>query len=642
MKIMAHSAAFFNTEERRGNGYSRGFRECGNGVECSTFRRGAILFRSMSEDFQKQEFRLQGVGCSPGVVHGKAFVFLQRSIEEVPCYKIGESDREKEVRRFEKALEETRKQIASLAEDVRARGASAEADIFDAHLLVLDDPAVVGETLKAMAATGLNAEHCFNSTARRYIEFFVGLDDSYLKERVSDIRDVTQRVLKNLLGISLQGASERFSQRIIVAEDLTPSETTMFERSSVLALLTDMGNRTSHAAIVARGMGIPAVVGLRNPPRRIAQDDDILVDGEKGIGYINPAPKPLACYSTISRQRSRLAAVIEKEIGMPDVTRDGKKFHLEANISCAADAEAVKRYRLENVGLFRSEGVFLRCDRFPSEELQFEEYRGVVEALPKTSSVIVRTVDIGGDKLISSSLLTNEENPFMGFRAIRFCLEFRDIFKDQLRAILRASAYGNMKIMFPMISSVEEVVAAKEILEEAKDELRARGEKFDENISVGAMIEIPAAAVIAEDIAEEADFLSIGTNDLTQYTLAVDRGNEKISHLYNPYHPAVLKLIYYTVKSAHRKRIPCAVCGEIAGEPAFAPLLAGMGVDALSMTASSAPKIRYILRHADSASMQKLARDVLTEPEPKNIQERMTLFVNSVLPDDFSEPSTLS
>lgn len=230
----------------------------------------------------------------------------------------------------------------------------------------------------------------------------------------------------------------------------------------------------------------------------------------------------------------------------------------------------------------------------------------------------------------------------MGFRAIRFCLEFRDIFKDQLRAILRASAYGNMKIMFPMISSVEEVVAAKEILEEAKDELRARGEKFDENISVGAMIEIPAAAVIAEDIAEEADFLSIGTNDLTQYTLAVDRGNEKISHLYNPYHPAVLKLIYYTVKSAHRKRIPCAVCGEIAGEPAFAPLLAGMGVDALSMTASSAPKIRYILRHADSASMQKLARDVLTEPEPKNIQERMTLFVNSVLPDDFSEPSTLS
>lgn len=592
----------------------------------------------MSEEFKKQEFRLQGVGCSPGVVQGKAFVFLQRSIEEVPCYKIDEAGKAAEVRRFEKAIEDTRTQIAGLADDVRSRGATAEADIFDAHLLVLDDPAIVGETLKAMAATSLNAEHCFNSTARRYIEFFDGLDDNYLKERVSDIRDVTQRVLKNLLGISLQGASERFSRRIIVAEDLTPSETTTFERSNVLALLTDVGNRTSHAAIVARGMGIPAVVGLRNASLRIAQDDDVLVDGEKGIVYINPSEKTLACYSTISRQRSRLAAVIEKEIGLPDVTTDGKKFHLEANISGPADVEAMRRNRLDHVGLFRSEGIFLRCDRFPSEEQQFEEYRGAVAALPKTSTVTIRTLDIGGDKLISSSLLSREENPFMGFRAIRFCLEFRDIFKDQLRAILRASAFGKIRIMFPMISSVAEVVAAKEILEEAKDELRARGADFDEDISVGAMIEIPAAAVIAENIAEEVDFFSIGTNDLTQYTLAVDRGNEKISHLYNPYHPAVIKLIYYIVKSAHRRSIPCAVCGEIAGDPAFAPLLLGMGVDALSMTSACAPKIRYILRHTDTATMQKLARNVLAEPEPKNIQERMTLFVNSVLPDD-DEPT---
>ncbi len=592
----------------------------------------------MSEEFKKQEFRLQGVGCSPGVVRGKAFVFLQRSIEDVPCYKIDEASKAKEVRRFEKAIEDTRAQISSLAEDVRSRGATAEADIFDAHLLVLDDPAIVGETLKAMAATGLNAEHCFNSTARRYIEFFDGLDDNYLKERVSDIRDVTQRVLKNLLGISLHGASERFSGRIIVAEDLTPSETTTFERSDVLALLTDVGNRTSHAAIVARGMGIPAVVGLRNATLRIAQDDDVLVDGEKGIIYINPSEKTLACYSMISRKRSRLAAVIAKEIGLPDETADGRKFHLEANISGPGDVESMLKNRLENVGLFRSEGVFLRRDRFPSEDQQFEEYRSAVAALPKTSSTTIRTLDIGGDKLISSSLLAREENPFMGFRAIRFCLEFRDIFKDQLRAILRASAFGRIKIMFPMISSVAEVVAAKEVLEESKDELRSRGEKFDEHISVGAMIEIPAAAVIADNIAEEVDFFSIGTNDLTQYTLAVDRGNAKISHLYDPHHPAVLKLIYFIVKSAHRRRIPCAVCGEIAGDPAFAPLLLGMGVDALSMTPGCAPKIRYILRHTDTASMQQLARAVLTEPEPKNIQDRMTLFVNSVLPGDDDEP----
>lgn len=587
----------------------------------------------MGEDFQKQEFRLQGVGCSPGVVRGKAFVFLQRSVEEIPCYKIEPASREAEVRRFEKALESTRTQIAGLAEDVRSRGAAAEADIFDAHLLVLDDPAIVGETLKAMSATGLNAEYCFNSTARRYIEFFAGLEDDYLKERVSDIRDVTQRVLKNLLGVASQGASDRFTKRVIVAEDLTPSETTMFERSNVLALLTDMGNRTSHAAIVARAMGIPAVVGLRNASLRIAQDDDVLIDGEKGIVYINPSEKTLACYTTISRQRSRLAAMIEKELALPDVTEDGRAFHLEGNISGADDVESLKKFRLENVGLFRSEGIFLRHDRFPDEEQQFEEYRRAAEALPKTGTLVIRTLDLGGDKLISSSLLAREDNPFMGFRAIRFCLEFRDIFKDQLRAILRASAFGKMKIMFPMISSVAEVVAAKEILEEAKDELRSRGEKFDEDISVGAMIEIPAAAVIAEDIAEEVDFFSIGTNDLTQYTLAVDRGNEKISHLYDPYHPAVLKLIYFIVKAARKAGIPCAVCGEIAGDPAFAPLLLGMGVSALSMTPSCAAKIRYILRHTSFDTMQTLARTVLAEPEPRNIQERLTLFINSILPD---------
>lgn len=587
----------------------------------------------MGEDFQKQEFRLQGVGCSPGVVRGKAFVFLQRSVEEIPCYKIEPASRNAEVRRFEKALESTRTQIAGLAEDVRSRGAAAEADIFDAHLLVLDDPAIVGETLKAMSATGLNAEYCFNSTARRYIEFFAGLEDDYLKERVSDIRDVTQRVLKNLLGVASQGVSDRFTKRVIVAEDLTPSETTMFERSNVLALLTDMGNRTSHAAIVARAMGIPAVVGLRNASLRIAQDDDVLIDGEKGIVYINPSEKTLACYTTISRQRSRLAAMIEKELALPDVTEDGRAFHLEGNISGADDVESLKKFRLENVGLFRSEGIFLRHDRFPDEEQQFEEYRRAAEALPKTGTLVIRTLDLGGDKLISSSLLAREDNPFMGFRAIRFCLEFRDIFKDQLRAILRASAFGKMKIMFPMISSVAEVVAAKEILEEAKDELRSRGEKFDEDISVGAMIEIPAAAVIAEDIAEEVDFFSIGTNDLTQYTLAVDRGNEKISHLYDPYHPAVLKLIYFIVKAARKAGIPCAVCGEIAGDPAFAPLLLGMGVSALSMTPSCAAKIRYILRHTSFDTMQTLARTVLAEPEPRNIQERLTLFINSILPD---------
>lgn len=591
------------------------------------------LSATMSEQFQKPEFRLQGIGCSPGVVRGRAFVFLQRGIEEIPCYKIDVSGREEEYARFEKALADTRTQISALAEDVRSRGADSEADIFDAHLLVLDDPAIVGETVKAMSATGLNAEHCFNSTARRYIEFFSGLDDDYLKERVSDIRDVTQRVLKNLMGLTIHGVSDRFAKRVIVAEDLTPSETTTFERSNVLALLTDSGNRTSHAAIVARAMGIPAVVGLHNASLRIAQDDDVLVDGEKGIVYVNPSQKTLDSYATITRHRSRLEAIIEKDLEAADEMLDGRKFRLEANISGAADVEAMQKFHLKNVGLFRSEGIFLRNDHFPSEEQQFEEYRAAAKAIPYPNSLIIRTLDIGGDKFISSSLLAaREENPFMGFRAIRFCLEFKDIFKDQLRAILRASAYGKMKIMFPMITSVAEVVAAKEILEECKDELRSRGQKFDADIPVGAMIEVPAAAVIADDIAEEVDFFSIGTNDLTQYTLAVDRGNEKISHLYDSYHPAVLKLIYFIIKSAHKKNIPCAVCGEIAGDPAFAPLLLGMGADALSMTPSCVAKVRYILRHTDSVSVQSLARNVLAEADPSNIRARLSLFMTGVLP----------
>lgn len=596
----------------------------------------------MSEDFRKQEFRLQGVGCSPGVVRGKAFVFLQRRIEDIPCYKIEVHERENEAKRFEKALSETREQISALAADVRARGANAEADIFDAHLLVLDDPAIIGETVKAMSTTGLNAEHCFSSTARRYIDFFAGLEDDYLKERVSDIRDVTQRVLKNLMGVSLQSSSSRFAGRIIVAEDLTPSETTTFERSRVLALLTDMGNRTSHAAIVARAMGIPAVVGLRNATLRIALDDELLIDGEKGLVYINPSEKTLASYSSISQRRSRLEAMIEKENALPDQMLDGRSFHLEANISGAADIAQMKKARLSDVGLFRSEGIFLRADRFATEEQQFEEYRRAAEGIPAPHTLVIRTLDIGGDKLISSSLLAREENPFMGFRAIRFCLEFKDIFKAQLRAILRASAFGRIKILIPMVVSVSEIIAVKELIEEAKHELHSRGQKFDDDIALGAMIEVPAAAVIADDLAEEVDFFSIGTNDLTQYTLAVDRGNEKISHLYDSYHPAVLKLIYFIVKSARRKRIPCAVCGELAGDPMSAPLLLGMGADSLSMTPSSATRIRYILRHTDSAAVQQLARDVLTESDPRNIRARLTLFMNSILPDADSETEDAS
>ncbi len=588
----------------------------------------------MDETPQKSEFCLQGIGCAPGVARGKAFVFLQRNVE-LPCYKLDDALIGEEISRFERAIEKTREQLTSLAEEMRSRASDPEAQIFDAHLLVLDDPAVIGETEKAIKSTGINAEHCFNSIAARYIDFFAGTEDSFLRERAADIRDVAQRVLKNLLGLTQQEpGSARFNGRVVVAEELTPSETLAFDKSSVAALLTDVGNHTSHAAIMARSLGIPAVVGLRLATLRIAQDDDVLVDGEKGLVYINPSSKTLECYEKISQRRSRFETLIAEENVKPDLTLDGATFRIEGNISGKEDVPKVLEMRIPHVGLFRSEGIFLRTDRFPPEEMQYEEYRQVIEALPAQSEIVVRTLDIGGDKHISSSLLPPEDNPFMGFRAIRFCLEFKDIFKDQLRAILRTSVNGNVKILLPMITSVSEIVATKELIEEAKSELRSRGIAFDDDIELGAMIEVPAAVPIAEELAAEVDFFSIGTNDLTQYMLAVDRGNEKISHLYDSYHPAVIRSIARTIKVAKKAGIPCTVCGELAGDPSFAPLLLGLGASALSMTPNSAPRIRYILRNTRMQDVKKLADAVLHDCDPRSIQERLTLFMNSILPLD--------
>lgn len=585
----------------------------------------------MNDEPVRTEYCLQGIGCAPGVARGKAFVFLQKNLN-LPCYKV--VDLETEILRFDTAITRTREQISALAEEVRQRTGAANAEIFDAHLLVLDDPAVIDETKKAIQASCLNAEHCFNSITGRYIDFFSGLDDDYLKERIYDIRDVVQRVLKNLLGLAQKNTHDRLNDRIVVAEELTPSETIAFDKARVLAVLTDTGNHTSHAAIIARSLGIPAVVGLRNATLRIAHEDEILVDGDKGLVYINPSPKTLECYDQISRRRSRLEALMAEENQKKDETADGHPFRIEANISDKDNLPSMQKMNIADIGLFRSEGVFLRSDRFPPESVQYEEYRQVVDAIPTDRSVIIRTLDIGGDKHVSSGLMPEEENPFMGFRAIRICLEFRDIFKDQLRAILRTSARGNVRIMFPMISSLNEFMTAKEVLEEAKTELRARGIPFDEDIPVGTMIEIPAAVTIAEDLAQEADFFSIGTNDLTQYLLAVDRGNEKISHLYDSYHPAVIRAINTTIQAAHTAGIPCGICGEIAGDPAFAALFIGMGADALSMTATAAPRIRYILRHSKLTEMQQLAKEALADPNPRNIQERMTLFINAILPVD--------
>lgn len=540
---------------------------------------------------------------------------------------------ENEIKRFHAAIAQTRQQIQVLADEMRSRVGATEASVFDAHLLVLDDPAVINKTDDSIRASQLNAEHCFNSVATHYIEFFSSLDDSFLKERVSDIRDVSDRILRNLLGESHTLTSTYLANRIVVAEDLTPSETIGLEKCRVSAILTDAGNHTSHAAIFARTLGVPAVVGLRSATLRIAQEDDLLIDGEQGLVYVNPSKQTLEVYERIEKQKKEIEARIAADSGKDDITLDGFHFNIEANVSGKENLESLDQAHVTAIGLFRSEGIFMRTNSFPSEEEQYQEYRSVTEAVPATSSCVIRTLDIGGDKHLSTALMPPEANPFMGFRAIRFCLEFKDIFKEQLRAILRTSTRKNVKIMFPMISSVSELLAAKDVLEEAKSELRSRGVAFDENIPVGAMIELPAAVSIADDLARYADFFSIGTNDLTQYMLAVDRGNAKISYLYDSYHPAVLRAIARTINSAHRANIPCAVCGEMAGTPAFAPFLIGCGADALSMSVVNSSRIRYNLRHLKLTDMKRLAAEILKESNPRRIQERLEYFRKNIFND---------
>lgn len=590
----------------------------------------------MSDENETEKMRpeicLRGIGTSSGIVHGKAFVFLAHK-SNLPCFKLKPEMIENEIKRFHAAIAQTRQQIQVLADEMRSRVGATEASVFDAHLLVLDDPAVINKTDDSIRASQLNAEHCFNSVATHYIEFFSSLDDSFLKERVSDIRDVSDRILRNLLGESHTLTSTYLANRIVVAEDLTPSETIGLEKCQVSAILTDAGNHTSHAAIFARTLGVPAVVGLRSATLRIAQEDDLLIDGEQGLVYVNPSKQTLEVYERIEKQKKEIEARIAADSGKDDITLDGFHFNIEANVSGKENLESLDQAHVTAIGLFRSEGIFMRTNSFPSEEEQYQEYRSVTEAVPATSSCVIRTLDIGGDKHLSTALMPPEANPFMGFRAIRFCLEFKDIFKEQLRAILRTSTRKNVKIMFPMISSVSELLAAKDVLEEAKSELRSRGVAFDENIPVGAMIELPAAVSIADDLARYADFFSIGTNDLTQYMLAVDRGNAKISYLYDSYHPAVLRAIARTINSAHRANIPCAVCGEMAGTPAFAPFLIGCGADALSMSVVNSSRIRYDLRHLKLTDMKRLAAEILKESNPRRIQERLEYFRKNIFND---------
>lgn len=576
----------------------------------------------------------RGIAVSAGVCRGK-IVVLRHARHAVVRRELPPEEVAEETKRFEQALVRTRQQITEIQHRVSNTMSSSEADIFDAHLLMLEDRVLIEEVIKIIREQRANADYAFHTAAERYIAVLEAVEDEYLRERAADLRDLTGRVLDNLLGAKDQADLRHLSEPcILVAHDLSPSMTAQLDRKFVLGFATDIGSKTSHTAILAQSLDIPAVVGLKILSEELETGDYILLDGYNGTIVVNPTDQTLFEYGQLAKIKASLDEKLREVQHQPAVTLDGKAIHLSANIEDQTDVESVLAHGAEGVGLFRTEFLFINRAHPPAEEEQYKVYRDVAAAL-KPHSVIIRTLDIGGDKFASHLQLAQEMNPFLGWRAIRFCLAQPELFRAQLRAILRASAEGNVKMMYPMISGLEELLQANALVEKCKAELRAEKIPFDEKLEIGAMIEVPSAVLIAQSLAKHVKFFSIGSNDLIQYTLAIDRGNERVTHLYEPTHPAILKLIKLTVEAGHANGIWVGVCGQIAGDPVLAPLLIGLGVDELSTAPGVLDEVKYIIRRVKLTEAQQLADFALAGESPSEIFARCVEFARATAPSLF-------
>lgn len=576
---------------------------------------------------QRPEITLTGIAASPGIVLGKAYVYTKH-IPRIEEKSIKESDVPLELQRMKHAVERSQSELQKVLQLTEEKIGDQKAKIFEAQIMILSDTILFDAVKKRIHKELKNAEFIIHKEISRYQQMMLKSPDEYMRERAHDVEDVKNRLIRN---IQQQRLISRFEkQSIVISEMLTPADTVLFSRNDVLAYATDMGGTTSHAALLSRSLKIPSVVGLKDITKRVQQGDNVLVDGYAGAVIINPTRETISRCNKKKREHRQFEARLELIRDLSAQTTDGKEVRLSGNIEFSQEFRYIAQQGAHGIGLYRTEGIFLRSEGYPTEQLQYQEYKTIVEKA-KPYKVVMRTLDIGGDKVVSDS--HEEENPFLGWRGIRILLDKPEVFLTQLRAMLRASAHGEVWIMLPMISGIKEIRRAKEFIEQAKAELRAGKIFFDENIKVGVMVEVPSAAVIAGDIAQEVDFLSIGTNDLIQYLLAVDRGNEVVSSLYQEFHPAVIKTIHHIIKAGHAHGKPVSMCGEMAGDPTAAVLLLGLGLDEFSVAPVVLPEIKKIIRSVSFKEAEEIMYRVLEMKTEEDIKDFLRVNLHTMVPD---------